>query len=243
MTRSLALAALTLVVPVAASPALAQSADPTDRTVTAAFVEAPPRIDGRLDDALWVEIAPVTAFTQVFPQVGAAATEATEVYVAYDRDFLYFAFRNRDRNPDLIRARNLVRGGPNADDDHLYIGLDTYRDGRNAYLFEINALGTQDDALITDENITFDSFSWDAVFRSETHIDDTGWSAELAIPFRQLRFPEGEELSFGLMFHRGIRRKNERVSWPAISREGFGAIAQVSEYGVLRGIRGIRRGR
>ncbi|MEM0962322.1 MAG: DUF5916 domain-containing protein, partial [Bacteroidota bacterium] len=75
-----------------------------------------------------------------------------------------------------------------------------------------------------------------------TSIDGEGWSAELAIPFRQLRFPDDDELSFGLMLHRGIRHKNERVSWPAISREGFGAIAQVSEYGVLRGIRGVRRG-
>jgi len=216
---------------------------PTDRAVTAVYAEAPPRIDGRLDEPLWDRIAPVTAFRQVFPEIGAEATEATEVRIAYDQDYLYFAFRNRDRQPGLIRARNLVRGGPNADDDHLYIGLDTYRDGRNAYLFEINALGTQDEALITDEDLSFQSFSWDAVFRSETSIDDGGWSAELAIPFRQLRFPDGDDLSFGLMLHRGIRHKNERVSWPAISREGFAALARVSEYGVLRGIRGVRRGR
>ncbi|MEM1118317.1 MAG: DUF5916 domain-containing protein, partial [Bacteroidota bacterium] len=207
------------------------------------YVEEAPRLDGRLDEAFWDDIEPVTSFTQVFPEIGADATEATEVRIAYDQDYLYFAFRNLDRDPAGIVARNLTRGGPNADDDHLYIGLDTYRDGRNAYLFEINALGTQDEALITDEDLSFESFSWDAVFRSETHIDDTGWSAELAIPFRQLRFPDGDDLSFGLMLHRGIRRKNERVSWPAISREGFGAIAQVSEYGVLRGLRGVRRGR
>ncbi|MEL6716253.1 MAG: DUF5916 domain-containing protein, partial [Planctomycetota bacterium] len=117
---------------------------------------------------------------------------------------------------------------------------------RNAYLFEANALGTQDDALITDENLTFDSFSWDAVFRSETVIDENGWSIEVAIPFRQLRFPEGDDLSFGLMISRGISRKNERVTWPAIDREGsggFAAVATVSQYGVLRGIRNVRRGR
>ncbi|MEM1055704.1 MAG: DUF5916 domain-containing protein [Bacteroidota bacterium] len=223
--------------------ASAQTDAPSDRAVTAVFAEEAPRIDGRLDDAIWSEIAPVTAFTQVFPNLGSAATEDTEVRIAYDQDYLYFGFRNLDRAPSGIVARNLERGGPNSDDDHLFIGLDTYRDGRNAYLFEINALGTQDDALITDENLSFQSFSWDAIFLSETHIDEDGWSAELAIPFRQLRFPEGEELSFGLMLHRGIRRKNERVSWPAINREGFSALSQVSQYGVLRGIRGVRRGR
>ncbi|MEM0961869.1 MAG: carbohydrate binding family 9 domain-containing protein, partial [Bacteroidota bacterium] len=166
---------------------------PSDREVTAVFADEAPRIDGHLDDPLWETVEPVTGFRQVFPDLGAEATEDTEVRVAYDRDYLYFAFRNRDRQADLIRARNLVRGGPNADDDHLYIGLDTYRDGRNAYLFEINALGTQDDALITDEDISFQSFSWDAVFLSETSIDGEGWSAELAIPFRQLRFPDDDE--------------------------------------------------
>lgn len=63
----------------------------------------------------------------------------------------------------------------------------------------MNALGAQDDALITDEAITYDSFSWDAVFISETVIDDQGWTLEVSIPFRQLRFPEGDELEFGLM--------------------------------------------
>ncbi|MEM1270781.1 MAG: DUF5916 domain-containing protein, partial [Bacteroidota bacterium] len=234
----------------AAHPARAQAPtfapDPTERQATAVFVDEAPRIDGRLDEAIWREIKPLTVFTQVWPETGAAGTEDTEVHIAYDRDNLYFAFRNRDRTPELIRARNLERGGRNSLDDHVFIGLDTYRDGRNAYLFEMNALGTQDDALITDEDIGFESFSWDAIFYSETVIDDTGWTMEVAIPFNQLRFPEGEDLSFGLMISRSISRKNERMIWPAIGLERgspFMALATVSQYGVLNGLRGIRRGR
>ena len=232
-----------------ASPLAAQStppARPSDREVTAVLTDEPPRIDGHLDELLWSRVEPVQQFIQVWPEDGSPATERTEVRIAYDEDYLYFAFQNFDATPELIRAKNLERGGRNDRDDHVYIGLDTYRDGRNAYLFEMNALGTQDDATVTDEGLTIDSFSWDAVFRSETVIDDAGWSMEVAIPFRQLRFPEGDDLSFGLMLSRMINRKNERVMWPRIGLgrgSSFGALATVSEYGVLKGLKGIRRGR
>ncbi len=228
------------------TPLAAQSSAPTGNDVTAVFTDEAPRIDGHLDELLWTRIEPVSTFTQVWPDTGSPSTEDTEVRIAYDRDNLYFAFRNLDDNPELIRAKNLERGGRNDRDDHVYIGLDTYRDGRNAYLFEMNALGTQDDATVTDEGLTIDSFSWDAVYRSETVIDETGWTMEVSIPFRQLRFPEGDDLEFGLMLSRMINRKNERVMWPAIGLDrgsSFAALATVSQYGVLRGLEGVRRGR
>jgi|TARA_R100000388_G_scaffold95027_1_gene85760 hypothetical protein len=218
---------------------------PTDFEVRAVFTEIAPYIDGDLNDEVWQNIPPVTNFTQVWPNDGAAATEDTEVRIAYDRDNLYFAFRFYDDNPEGIKARNLTRGGRNSRDDHAYIGLDTYMDGRNAYLFEANALGTQDDALITDERLDYGGFSWDAVFITETKIDDKGWTLEVAIPFRQLRFPDEEELEFGLMLSRTIIRKNERVLWPAIGQEfgGFNGVrSAVSQYGVLTGIKNVRRG-
>ncbi|WP_020404224.1 carbohydrate binding family 9 domain-containing protein [Gracilimonas tropica] len=230
-------------------PATAQPAEltprPTAFEATATFVEEAPYIDGNLDDVAWQNIPPITQFTQVWPNDGAPSTEDTEVRIAYDRDNLYFAFRFYDDDPELIKARNLERGGRNSRDDHAYIGLDTYMDGRNAYLFEANALGTQDDALITDENLDYSGFSWDAVFITETKIDDEGWTLEVAIPFRQLRFPDEEELEFGLMLSRTIIRKNERVLWPAIGQEygGYNGVrSAVSQYGVLKGIKNIRRG-
>ena len=239
--------ALRLALPVVAAFAVLAPVAAQPPSVGAVFADEAPRVDGHLDEALWQRIEPVTAFTQVWPEDGAASTEPTEVRIAYDRDHLYVAFSCFDADAHLIRAKNLERGGRNDRDDHVYIGLDTYRDGRNAYLFEMNALGTQDDATVTDEGLTIDSFSWDAVFRSETVIDERGWFMEVAIPFRQLRFPEGDDLSFGLMLSRTINRKNERVMWPQIGLEhagsSFGALAVVSRYGTLTGLRGIRRGR
>ena len=214
--------------------------------VVAVFVENAPRVDGVLDDEAWKSIEPITDFLQIWPDDGAPGTERSEVRIAYDRDNLYFAFKFYDKNPHLIRAKNLERGGRNDRDDHAYIALDTYLDKRNAYLFEMNALGTQDDATITDEGLTIDSFSWDAVFRSETVIDDEGWTMEVSIPFRQLRFPKGDDLEFGLMISRMVNRKNERVIWPHIGLEfgsSFTALAAVSQYGKLTGLKNVKRGK
>lgn len=236
-----------IVLPVSAQPAAPQDEAPAAAAfeVVAIYTPEPPRVDGYLDDLIWQTIAPVTNFTQLWPEEGAIPSEDSEVRIAYDRDNLYFAFKFFDREPHLIRAKNLERGGRNDRDDHAYIGLDTYGDKRNAYLFEMNALGTQDDATITDEGITLDSFSWDAVFVSETVIDDDGWTLEVSIPFRQLRFPKDEELEFGLMLSRMINRKNERVMWPPIGLEfgTFGALAAVSQYGKLTGLKNVRRGK
>ena len=232
--------------PTIGTAAYGQPESPGPDRVTAVFAAEPPRVDGRLDDAIWQVIAPITAFKQVWPHEGQPPTEYSEVRIAYNRDFLFFAFTFRDRQPHLIRAKNLERGGRNDRDDHAYIALDTYLDKRNSYLFEMNALGTQDDATIVDEGLTLDSFSWNAVFRSETVIDEQGWTMEVSIPFRQLRFPKHEELRFGLMLSRTINRKNERVIWPEIGLEyggRFGVLAAVSQYGTLDGLRNVRRGR
>ncbi|MEX0609278.1 MAG: DUF5916 domain-containing protein [Balneolaceae bacterium] len=220
--------------------------NPTENEVTAVFTKNAPDIDGYLDDEVWQNIKPITRFIQTWPEDGAPATEYSEARIAYDSDYLYFAFKFFDDNPELIRAKNLERGGRNNRDDHAYIGLDTFQDGRNAYLFEMNALGTQDDATITDEQLNYESFSWDAVFTSETVINEDGWTLEVSIPFRQLRFPKGDDLEFGIMMSRMINRKNERLVWPGIGMEyggSFGALAAVSQYGTLKGLKNINRGK
>ena len=118
------------------TPIFAQSTPPgtppTANEVTAVFVENAPRVDGRLDDDAWQGIEPITNFIQIWPDDGSPATERSEVRIAYDRDNLYFAFKFYDPNPELIRAKNLERGGRNDRDDHAYIALDTYQDKRNS---------------------------------------------------------------------------------------------------------------
>lgn len=242
MHRSLCLLVSLLILGAAA----AQSQNLTPPSFEAIYTEDAPRVDGHLDDAIWDLIAPMDDFVQRWPVEGADPTEYSWAKVAYDRDNLYFAFNFTDKEPHLIRAKNMERGGRNDRDDHAYIGIDTFLDGRNAFLFEMNALGTQDDALIADEHMTIDSYSWDAVFASETQITDKGWTMEVRIPFRQLRFPEGDELTFGLFMRRTVNRKNEIQNWPLIPLSyGTGYsddMKTVSRYGRLTGIKNIRRG-
>lgn len=227
-------------------PANSQSNTYDPPSMEATFTEDAPRVDGHLDDSVWDGIEPMDDFVQRWPNEGAEPTEYSWAKVAYDRDNLYFAFNFTDKEAHLIRAKNMERGGRNDRDDHAYIGIDTFLDGRNAFLFEMNALGTQDDALIADEHMTIDSYSWDAVFESETQITDTGWTMEVRIPFRQLRFPEGDELTFGLFMRRTVNRKNEIQNWPLVPLS-YGTsysddMKTVSRYGRLTGIKNIRRG-
>jgi hypothetical protein len=230
-----------------AATTLATAQETDVPSIEATFADDSPRIDGRLDDAIWSQIAPMTDFVQRWPNEGADPTEESWAKVAYDRDNLYFAFQFSDKEPELIRAKNMERGGRNDRDDHAYIGIDTFLDGRNAFLFEMNALGTQDDALIADEHMTIDSYSWDAVFESETQINEKGWSMEVRIPFRQLRFPEGDDLTFGLFMRRTVNRKNEIQNWPLVPLtygSGYSDdLKTVSRYGRLTGIKNIRRGK
>jgi hypothetical protein len=148
-----------------------------------------------------------------------------------------------DSDPSAILSRTLHRGGNIGLDDHIVIGLDTFKDRRNGYIFEVNALGTQDDAIFTDESIQRDDWSWDGIFWSETRITDEGWTLEVAIPFTTIRFPREDVLEMGLLFFRSIRRKNETVYWPHLPTTYRGRYAQSSQYGTLVGLEGVTPGR
>ena len=214
-----------------------------ERDATAVRVSTAPRIDGALSDSIWQGIEPVTGFRQRDPVDGAPASERTEVRIAYDDEALYFGFMLYDSEPDLIRRNILQRGGRIDKDDRVVIALDTYFDRRNGYIFELGALGTQDDALFSDESLTLDEWSWDGVFTSETSVTDEGWILEVAIPFATIRFSDVDAPRMGIAFQRSIRRKNENVFWPHIGQDYRSGIAQVSQYATLDGLRGVQQGR
>ncbi|MCH8121882.1 MAG: carbohydrate binding family 9 domain-containing protein [Bacteroidetes bacterium] len=214
-----------------------------DKEVIAVFADEAPKLDGILDDPIWQQIDPIVDWVQRVPNEGASPTERSEMRIAYDENNLYFAFHFFDSEPEKIRANYLNRGGRLHRDDHIWLMLDTYHDKRNAYLFEITAAGTQDDAIINDESLSIDDFKWDGIFTTETNIDEYGWTLEVGIPFRTLRFSKDEEPLMGLAIERRINRKNERVIWPFIPLRFRSGILQVSQYATLRGMRGLKRGR
>ncbi len=222
--------------------ALTSPASGQDREARAVRIETPPRVDGVLDEPFWADIPPITGFRQRDPVDGAPASEQTEVRIAYDEDALYFGFTFFDSEPDRIRRAILHRGGRIDKDDRVVIGLDTYHDRRNGYIFEVGALGTQDDAIFADENLVLDNWSWDGVFTTETRVTEDGWVLEMEIPFTTIRFADAEEPVMGIAFSRSIRRKNETVVWPHIGQDYKSGIAQVSQYATLTGLKDVRRG-
>ena len=212
--------------------------------VVATRTELTIKVDGLLDEPVWATIKPITEFVQRLPLDGGEPTEKSEMRVAFNNNFIYFGFTFFDSEPEKVRATILNRGGWIHRDDKLEIALDTYHDRRNAYLFEMNPLGTQDDALITDENRPgLDEWAWDGVYISEGKVTDFGWVLEVAIPWTTLRFPNKDELTMGLAIKRYINRKNESVIWPHIGLEYSSDIYQVSQYANLKGLKDIKRGK
>ena len=194
-----------------------------------------PKIDGILENPLWEEQAlKIEDFFQLSPKEGGKPTEKTIAYIGYDEKNLYFAFRCYDSEPKKIRAS--VTNRDNAiDDDWIVIFLDTFNEKRRAFTFFVNPIGVQIDAIRVEEggNDNMDS-TWDTVFFSDGKIDEKGYTVEIAIPFKSLRFPDKEEKIWGITLGRNIPRKGEIITWPKFSRDIPGLLAQESEI-IIRG--------
>ena len=199
----------------------------------------PIKVDGRMDEVGWSEADMAADFRQQEPNEGAAASEKTEARLLFDDKYIYVGIHAFDSEPARISSRELVRDASFSNDDKVEVILDTYYDRRNAYRFAVNPLGTQQDALITDEGRDI-NLSWDAPWISSGQIDQTGWTVEIAIPLTTLRFKEGAG-TWGLNFARIIRRKNEENLWTSWQRS-FG-LERISQAGQLTGVEAIKRRR
>ena len=237
---------LTKAWPIAAAAALgvlspstlhAQSETST-KAVRAHRISSSIRVDGVLDEAAWIAAEPALDFVQQDPRTGEPATEATEVRVLVDDEAIYFGIACRDSDPGGIVARELRRDNAFADDDHFEILLDTFHDHRNAFHFAINPLGTQYDALITDEGHDINT-EWNERWWSEARITPDGWTAEIKIPLTTLRSNRALD-TFGVNFKRFIRRRSESSHWTAWSRDF--PFLQVSQAGHLLGVEGTKTG-
>ena len=240
----------------------------------------PPRIDGRLDDALWRRATRITEFVQQQPLDGAPATEETEVYLAYDTQNLYFGMHVHYSDPVLIRANRSDRD-QTFSDDTITLYFDPFLDQQRAYVFSVNGYGVQSDAILDSSTPaggmggggrrsgggggggrpgsgggggggrrggmsaslaaalggapTGDA-SWDALFESSGTLVEDGWTAEMAIPFKSLRYPSrdrGERHRWGFQVVRTIPSKNETDVWAPISRDVAGFLPQM---GLLDGL-------
>lgn len=212
-------------------------AAPAKRRLRALHIAEPIAVDGKLDEPAWSRAEPASDFIQQEPDTGRPASEKTEVRVLYDEKNLYIGIRAFDSEPKLIDARELRRDGGFENDDKIEILLDTNHDLRDAYRFVVNPLGTQQDALVTDEGRDI-NMSWNARWTSEARIDDAGWTAEIAVPLTSLRLHDGAP-TWGFNVSRIIRRKNEESLWTSWQR-AFG-LEHVSQAGELTGLDQLKR--
>ncbi len=177
-----------------------------EKSISAVRTESPPSLDGTLDKG-WESAAVMSDFHQREPFEGTEPTEKTRVKILYDATRLYFGIECFDSAPEGIIATELRRDTDFTVDDYFSILLSPNNDGRNAYVFTVNPLGTQFDSTLADEGRVKDP-NWDGVWVSNARITSTGWTATLAIPFSTLNFKSSDDVSLGINFLRFIRRKN-----------------------------------
>jgi hypothetical protein len=212
----------------------------------AARREGPIVIDGRLDEPAWAAATPITTFFQVQPLEGPPATQRTEIRILYDDQALYIGARMYDSLGRRGVRTRLARRDDQLDldnsppsqitSDKLTIILDPYHDHLTRAVFEINPSGVTGDALGAGGS-NLDP-SWDPVWQHAAHIDSLGWTAELRIPYSQLRFSRDTAQTWGLQVMRLIDRLNERDQWAFFRKKDAGGPAF---FGHLSGI--VVRGR
>ena len=232
-----------------AAPAAAQ--DSVVPSVVAARIPASEsiRIDGSLDEPIWQTAPSVEGFRQREPDNGAPATERSDVRVLYDAGRLIVGATLFDSDPAGVLGNQMQRDQSFDADDRFIVTLDTFQDGRSGYLFQTNPLGALSDGLVSVSSNSNDESqrdfgaavnrSWDGIWMVRARRTADGWTVEMEVPFRTLNF-NPELTSWGINFHRTIRRKAEETVWTGYLRnEG---VANMSNAGRLEGLSGVSQG-
>jgi len=196
-------------------------------------------LDGRLDEPAWKDAKPIGPLIQREPKEGAPASEATEVRVLFTPDMLYFGITCHDRTPKAIVSTQLTRDADLDVDDSVFIVIDPFFDQRNGFFFGVNAAGARVDGQVSN-NSEDPNRDWDGIWDARTRITADGWVAEIAVPFKTLRFKPGAT-TWGLNVERRIKRHNETDRWAAPRLNVW--FTNLAEAGHLEGLSGIRQGR
>jgi hypothetical protein len=195
------------------------------------------QVDGRLDEDVWSQAVPISDFTQKEPNEGAPPTEDTEVRIVYDTSALYIGARMHDRGGAGIQAPLNRRDDSEDQAEYILVSLDTFQDRLTAYGFGVTAAGVRIDRQYRQDNETNIDQGFDPVWGAKTTIDDDGWTAELWIPFSQLRFNDRPEQMWGMNIQRSTPTLNEMDYWALVPRTDRG---WASRFGDLRGLEGVR---
>ena len=222
------------------APEVVSRDDAGRATIRAVRVTEPVSVDGELDEAFYRNTPSISDFVQGLPNEGATPTERTEAWVAFDDSNVYVSARIWDSASESEWVANeMRRDSPSIElNDQFGIFLDTYYDRRNSVGFFVNPLGGFSDLQIRNEEDA--NSDWNPITEIRTGRFDGGWSVEMAIPFRSLRYRSGRDQVWGIQMRRSIVRKNE---WNhltflpfSVVRNGTRGAMRVSMYGTLVGI-------
>ncbi|MCP5117509.1 MAG: carbohydrate binding family 9 domain-containing protein, partial [bacterium] len=236
------------------------------RVIRAVRMDTPPELDGVIDEPAWNDSQPATDFTQQEPNEGQPASEQTEVRFAFDDDNLYIGIICFDSEPDQIVITQNRRDAELRDTDSIEILLDTFGDRQNGFIFGTSPTGVEYDAQISKAGqgrggvgaptraggqggggggaqrggSSAFNLNWDGVWRVRSRITARGWEAEMAIPFKTLRYRAGNEETWRVNIGRNLRRRNEQSYWHPMPRPFD--LTQVEVAGELAGLE-LRRHR
>ena len=226
---------ISMAVPALAA-ALLQHGAPADSAneLRAVRLDQPLALDGALEEEIYGRVSPATGFVQQYPLSGEPATEDTEVWVFFDSDFVYVGVRAWDSRPERMVANEMRRDNRNIwQNDNVVVLFDTFLDRRSAFFFQTNPLGGVRDALVINESAT--NYDWNTVWDVKSRRDDRGWTAEMQIPFKSLRYTPGPSQVWGFQVQRVVRSKNEQtLLFPVPANAGGGA--RMAYAGTLVGI-------
>ncbi|MFT5099837.1 MAG: hypothetical protein ACI9CE_001215 [Flavobacterium sp.] len=202
-----------------------------------------PKLDGVINsDPAWRSATPMTNFWQVRPVQGAPASQKSEVYVAFTKDTLYIAAMLFDQSVSGILVTDSRRDSELDETDSFQVVLDTYKDGQNGLVFGTNPAGIQYDGQVSQggtaafgSGVGGFNLNWDTNWEVQTKITPEGWSLEMAIPFKSLRYGADEIQTWGINFQRNIRRNNEIAYWAPLALQHN--LYRVSDAGSISGIK------
>ncbi|MGE0703279.1 MAG: DUF5916 domain-containing protein [Vicinamibacterales bacterium] len=177
-------------------------------TLRAVRVTESMNIDGRLDEAVYSEVLPITDFVQQEPNEGAPATDRTEAWVLFDDENLYVSARCFDEYPERMVISEMRRDHVNIfQNENFGFAIDTFYDRRNGFAFQTNPIGGLRDQLATDEGNP--NTDWNTVWDSKGERFDGGWTVEIVVPFKSLRYAGSGPQVWGINLRRIVRWKNE----------------------------------
>jgi hypothetical protein len=215
---------LLLILVITTSIAFGQDADifkpdSVKKSIEATQISSSLRIDGIMNDSEWQKIKPTSGFTQIEPFQGRKPTNETEVKVLYNKQYLYFGIFARDSlGKKAIRATDFKRDFNFRQHDMVALSFDGFNDKRNAMALVTNPYGVQRDLLSFDD-LYYDT-DWDGLWRVRTSRTDSGWVAEMAIPWQTLRYPKTTETiqNWGFNVFRSRRMSNEQTAFSPYPR-------------------------